>query len=196
MKQIKKSNRRGEILAATRKLVQSRGLSGVTTRQIAQAVGCSEGALYVHFPGRAALLVAVLDESLPQMLGPVHALRDAVGRDTPQRNLERALRGILAFHRKVVPMIAGLFAEPELLSAYRKTLARGSKGPHRAIANLADYIRAEQAAGRVAPAVDPHTSAALLMSASFFRVFTERFFGAPVHPPLDRFIETTVASVL
>jgi len=195
MKQAK-VNRRGEILAAARKLMQSRGLSGVTTRQIAEAVGCSEGALYVHFQGRAALLIAVLEESLPQMLGPVHALRDLVGQETPQRNLERALRGMLAFHRKVVPMIAGLFAEPELLSAYRKTLARGGKGPHRAISNLADYILAEQASGRIRPDVDAHSSSALLMSASFFRVFTERFFGVPVHPPLDRFVQSTVASVL
>src|SRR6266567_5094449 len=103
MKQSGKVNRRGEILAATRKLMRSRGVSGVTTRQISEAVGCSEGALYVHFRGRTELLMAVLEESLPEMLEAVHALKEAVGQETPQQNLERALRGMLAFHQKVVP---------------------------------------------------------------------------------------------
>ena len=64
----RKVNRRKAILQAAEKLMLSRGLSGITTRQISEEAGCSEGALYVHFNGRLELLLAMLEESLPEML--------------------------------------------------------------------------------------------------------------------------------
>src|ERR1700757_844968 len=93
-KQTGKLNRRSEILRAAENLMQSRGLSGVTTRQISHEVGCSEGALYVHFKGRLELLLAMLEESLPDMLGPLRTLEESVGRSSPQENLVAALGGI------------------------------------------------------------------------------------------------------
>src|SRR5215831_10109291 len=129
-KQTGKVNRRSDILRAAEKLMHSRGLSGVTTRQISQEVGCSEGALYVHFKGRLELLLAMLEESLPDMLGPLQTLRASVGRGSPHTNLLRALSGIFKFHQHVVPASAGLFAEPKLLTAYRNSLNRQGKGPH------------------------------------------------------------------
>jgi AcrR family transcriptional regulator len=190
-----KSNRRDQILSATEKLMRSRGLSGVTTRQIAEAAGCSEGAIYVHFKGRVELFIAVLEESLPDMLEPLRTLKMAIGKDTPQQNLESAVQGIFAFQQRVTPMLAGLFSEPELLNGYRQSLARGAKGPHKGIATLADYIRSEQALGRIDPKIDANTSAALLMSASFFRAFAENFFDQPMDPPSDLFFKQVVASV-
>jgi AcrR family transcriptional regulator len=190
-----KRNRREEILAATEKLLRSRGLSGVTTRLIAKTVGCSEGAIYVHFKNRVDLLLAVLERSLPQMLEPLRAL-DAEGRTgTPRANLEKAAQGIFSFHKRVTPMIAGLFAEPELLLAYRKSLATGAKGPHRAIGRLADYVRSQQDAGRIDTSVDATMAATLLMSASFFRAFSEDFFGQAIHPGSDEFLRQVVAAI-
>jgi AcrR family transcriptional regulator len=190
----RKANRRDQILSATEKILRSRGLSGTTTRQIAESVGCSEGALYVHFKGRVELLLAVLEESLPDMLEPLHALTGAVGKSTPQQNLVRALEGIFLFHQRVIPMIAGLFAAPELLHQYRKSLARSAKGPGRAISNLAKYIRLEQKLGRIPSRTDAKTAATLLMSASFFRAFTEQFFGRPSQLPARRFFRQVITS--
>ena len=144
-----KVNRRSEILRAAERLMLSRGLTGVTTREISREVGCSEGALYFHFKGRLELLLAMLEESLPDMLGPLQTLRESVGRSSAQANLATALLGIFKFHRRVVPGTAGLFAEPELLVAYRESLARQGKGPHLSMAALADYIAAEQDLGRI-----------------------------------------------
>jgi AcrR family transcriptional regulator len=192
---VGKVSRRDQILSATEKVLRSRGLSGTTTRQIAETVGCSEGALYVHFKGRVELLLAVLEESLPDMLQPIRALADSAGKSTPQKNLEKALKGIFLFHRRVTPMIAGLFAEPDLLERYRKSLARGAKGPGRAISNLAEYIHQEQNLGRIPSQVDPHVAATTLMSASFFRAFTEKFFGEPGGPPVRQFFRQVVAAV-
>jgi AcrR family transcriptional regulator len=190
-----KVNRRSEILRAAERLMYSRGLSGVTTRQISQEVGCSEGALYVHFKGRLELLLAMLEESLPDMLGPLQALRESVGRSTPHANLKAALLGIFRFHRRVVPGAAGLFAEPELLVAYRKSLARQGKGPHLSMATIADYIVAEQELGRIDSGVDAKLAAYLLMSSSFFSAFMEKFSGKALQPPWNHYAGKLVAAV-
>jgi len=194
-KQTGKTNRRSEILRAAEKLIQSRGLSGVTTRQISQEVGCSEGALYVHFEGRLELLLAMLEESLPDMLGPLKKLRESVGLGSPQGNLVAALEGIFKFHQHVVPTSAGLFAEPELLAAYRKSLNRQGKGPQLSMRVLEDYIRAEQECKRIALDVDTKLAAYLMMSASFFRAFVEHFFGKSLQPAWSTFAKQLVATI-
>jgi AcrR family transcriptional regulator len=190
-----KLNRRADILRAAEKLMHSRGLSGVTTRQISREVGCSEGALYVHFSGRLELLLAMLEEGLPDMLGPLQALKESVGRGSPHKNLVQALNGIFKFHQRIVSETAGLFAEPELLDAYRNSLKRQGKGPHLSKKVLEDYIHSEQQLQRIASHVDAKLAATLMMSASFFRAFVERFFGKSMEPPWNTFAQQLVATV-
>ena len=194
-KRTVKVNRRSEILRAAEKLMQLHGLSGVTTRQISQEAGCSEGALYVHFKGRLELLLAMLEESLPDMLGPLQMLKESVGRSTPQANLVVALLGIFKFHQRVVPASGALFAEPELLEAYRGSLRRQGKGPHLSMGVLEEYICSEQQLGRIAARVDAKLAACLLMSASFFRAFVEHFFGKSMQPAWSKFAEQLVATI-
>jgi len=173
----------------------TKGLTGVTTREISKEVGCSEGALYVHFKGRLDLLLAMLEGSLPEMLGPLQTLKESVGRGSAQENVVRALAGIFKFHQHVVPQSAGLFAEPELLAAYRNSLKRQGKGPHLSMGVLEEYIRAEQQLGRIASHVDPKFAASMMMSASFFRAFLESFFGKSTQPAWGEFAQQLVATV-
>lgn len=95
------------------------GLASVTTRAIADAVPCSEGAIYVHFESRIQLLLTVLEQALPDMLIPLHALEEKIGEGTPQGNLAAAMRGLRKFHDRVTPMICSLFAEADLLTESR-----------------------------------------------------------------------------
>lgn len=192
----RKLNRRSMILRAARKLMNSRGLSGVTTREISREVGCSEGALYVHFQGRVELLLTMLEESLPEMLGPLRELTESAGYGSPRKNLVRALDGIFRFHHRIVSETAGLFAEPELLAAYRSSLRRQGKGPHLSMKILEEYIRSEQRLKRIASHVDATLAANLMMSSSFFRAFVERFFGKPMRPAWSAFAEQLVATVV
>jgi AcrR family transcriptional regulator len=192
----KKTNRRSAILRAAEKLMHTQGLSGVTTRQIAKEVGCSEGALYVHFKGRVELLLAMLEEGLPAMLDPFRALQESVGRNSPQTNLEMAVTGIYRFQARVAPLFGSLFAEPKLLKAYRKSLASQNKGPHLSIAALERYISAEQKLGRINKSIDAKMSAYLLLSSSFFRAFVEHFFDKPMQPSWKEFAKDLVAAAL
>jgi AcrR family transcriptional regulator len=172
-------SRRPEIIAATEALIRTRGLASTTTRAIAEQAGCSEAALYVHFDNRLTLLLAVLEESLPDMLLPLQALEQSIGTRTPQQNLAQALRAVFAFQERVVPMLCGLFAEPQLLTAYRESLTTRNKGPHGAITRLQKYISAEQSLRRIDKKIDAETAATMLMASSFFKAFVSKFFGAP-----------------
>jgi len=194
-KRSRKTNRRSEILRAAQKLMVSKGLTGVTTREISKEVGCSEGALYVHFKGRLDLLLAMLEENLPDMLGPLQTLRESIGRGSAQQNLVQALSGIFRFHQGVVPRSAGLFAEPGLLAAYRNSLKRQGKGPHLSMKVLEEYIRSEQQLGRIASHVDPKFAASMMMSASFFRAFIDNFFGKSMQPAWSAFAQQVVTTV-
>jgi AcrR family transcriptional regulator len=185
----RKNNRRRAILQATEKLVLTHGLSGVTTRQIAREAGCSEGALYVHFSGRLELLLAVLESSLPTMLGPLQTLQLRVGLGSPHHNLAAALQGIFRFHQRATPLAAGLFAEPALHAAYRTSLAKQGKGPQLSMKALENYIADEQKLRRIDRSVDPRLAAYVLMSSSFFRAFSELFFGTQMRPSRNAFVK-------
>jgi AcrR family transcriptional regulator len=193
---LRKTNRRRAILQATEKLLLKHGLSGVTTRQISREVRCSEGALYVHFKGRLELLLAVLEESLPAMLDPLQTLQHRLGVGSPHANLATALAGIFRFHWRAVPLTASLFAEPALQAAYRASLARHNKGPHLSLRVLENYIAAEQQLGRIDHGVDAELAANLLMASSFFRAFSEQFFGGRMLPSWSVFVRRLLVAVI
>lgn len=48
-----------EILAAARKIVQEKGLSGISMRSVAAEAGVAAGTLYHYFPDKDALMLAV-----------------------------------------------------------------------------------------------------------------------------------------
>lgn len=187
-------SRRPQILAAAEKLLRTRGLASTTTKQIAAEVGCSEAALYVHFSSRAQLLLAVLQERLPEMVTPLSELGQAVGRLTPKQNLLKALRAIFAFHGRVTPMVSALFADPELLLEYRRSLLEQNKGPRGGIEQLRKYIVAEQKLGRIDAGIHPQGAAEALMAGPFFRSFLQHFLGQ--EEPFEPFARRLVATVL
>jgi AcrR family transcriptional regulator len=170
-------SRRGEIVAAAAGLLRERGLQGVTTRAIAEAVPCSEGAIYVHFADRLELILAVLEESLPEMLVPLHSLKERVGKGSVEKNLVAAVEGLVRFQERVVGMLCSLVTEPELRARFRERLGAQGRGPERGIRTLAEYFAEEQALGRVSGDVDAIQAARGLMAGAFFHVFTEELFG-------------------
>jgi AcrR family transcriptional regulator len=189
-------NRKAQILAATEVLLRERGVGGVTTRAIAEAVACSEGAIYVHFKDRLELLLAVLQGSLPEMLVPLRQLEIKAGLATPQQNLETAMRGLIRFHERVAPMLFSLVADPELLGRFQRSLQDAGKGPNRGIAALGNYIKQEQKMGRIAMGVDAMTAARMMMAGSFFHVFTMRLLGGEDKLDVKRLVGTAIGRAL
>ena len=128
------------------------------------------------------------------MLKPLEELRGSVGARSPQKNLVKALGGIFKFHQRIISASAGLFAEPELLTAYRNSLHEG-KGPHLSMRVLEEYILSEQRLIRIDMEVDANLAAYLLMASSFFRAFNEQFFGKRMQPTWNQFAKQLIATV-
>lgn len=173
----RKNNRRDKIVAAAERLLKEKGLAAVTTRAIAEAVPCSEGAIYVHFPNRLELLLTVFEQRLREMLVPLKTLEQKVGHATPRTNLLEAITALRRFHKQIVPMLCSMFADEDLLAGFQESLAARQKGPYGAVGRLAAYLAAEQHAGRVDRSVDPEFVAATLMASSFFAAFHRALLG-------------------
>lgn len=60
--------RREKIMAAAADLAQSRGFSAVSMADIGQRVGITATAIYRHFASKSALLVALFDRSIDELL--------------------------------------------------------------------------------------------------------------------------------
>jgi AcrR family transcriptional regulator len=88
-----RNGHRSEILAVAKRLFMTRGYRGVSTREIAEAVGITQPALYHHFGGKEALYMAVLEEELASQSAAMWA---AVRLEAPAMERLAALAGAIA----------------------------------------------------------------------------------------------------
>ena len=87
-----KADRRAAILRSAATLFAERGYAGVTIEDLGAAVGVSGPAVYRHFPGKAAVLAAILEGASRSLLeGAEGVLRDAP-------DAAAALRSLIRFH--------------------------------------------------------------------------------------------------
>ena len=157
--------------------MRSIGLAWVTTKQIAQAAACSEGALYKHFSSKEELFIRVLEERLPS----IDPLLAELTSDRDDRSITECLSAIAAqaarFYESTFAIGASLFAEPSLLRHHREAIRSLGTGPNRPVEAVADYLRTEQKSKRLRADADPQAAAALLMGACYHRAFFTRYFG-------------------
>lgn len=76
--------RRAEILAAAERIFIAEGYEGATIRKIADEVGVSSTALYMHFPDKGAILAEICERTLANLL--------VRNRDIAQRPLDAVVR--------------------------------------------------------------------------------------------------------
>ncbi len=73
-----RTNRRQQIINAASELFMTQGYTATSVRQIADAVGCTEAALYYHFKeGKRTLFNTVVEANLPNFMLPLQRCRDA-----------------------------------------------------------------------------------------------------------------------
>ncbi|MCP2371551.1 AcrR family transcriptional regulator [Agromyces terreus] len=87
-----KADRRAAILTAAARLFAERGYAGVTIEDLGTAVGVSGPAVYRHFPGKSAVLAAILEGASRSLLDGA----DRVRIEAP--DAASALRALIAFH--------------------------------------------------------------------------------------------------
>ncbi|WFE39595.1 TetR/AcrR family transcriptional regulator [Micromonospora sp. WMMD998] len=171
---------REHLVDAAVRLMERRGVAGLTVRDIAREAGVADGVLYNHFADKEELLAHALHAHVRAV---EVAFDDAVpqpGDGTLAGNLRAWLDRALALHAAILPALAGLTTQPKLLArlADLPALPAGDPGVR---ADFADYLRAEQRLGRVAATASPEAAATLLVGVCHDLVLG-RLFG-PVDAP-------------
>lgn len=140
--------RRQAILDGAGRVFARDGYEGASMAQIAREVGVSKGTLYNYFPGKAALFQGFVSTSCDHFFKHIFDITPAENEpDETLRRLGYAVMDLLLspFRQAIHTMVmaeAGQF--PELAHAFFEA------GPQRGLRYLANWLRQETEAGRLA----------------------------------------------
>ena len=84
-------SRKSEIIQSARSLLARNGTAGFSLREVAKDVGIKLASLQYHFPTRAALVAAMLANTVEAYMSELEALPGAAG-DDPEEALTASLR--------------------------------------------------------------------------------------------------------
>lgn len=88
-------SRRAEILVAAERIFVEHGYEGATIRKIADEVGLSSTALYIHFPDKGAILQEICRTAFETLISANQAIVEAT--DAPEDRLRRMLTAYVEF---------------------------------------------------------------------------------------------------
>ena len=139
---------RQELLAATLRVLQTRGYGGARISEIAREAGVTPGSIYNHFPSKAELITAALAEQAPDAI-------DALLADDDPGSVVAAFRQIgtnLDEHARAMgPLLLELIVnarrDPEVAEVVMAEFASKE-------AQTTDVIRLARERGEVDPALD------------------------------------------
>jgi AcrR family transcriptional regulator len=152
--------RRREVVAAVVELARDHGPDAITTQAIAERVGVTHGALFRHFPDKAAMWAAVFDW-VREELGKVVDAAFAAGGE-PLAILERVFHahvGFVARHPGVPRILFHQLQRPAE-SAFHDSARRMVGGYRQRLCRL---LREAKAAGQLPPDLDEEAAAVLFI---------------------------------
>ncbi|MFI1992486.1 TetR/AcrR family transcriptional regulator [Actinoplanes sp. NPDC020271] len=166
----RRRSRRDEILEIAVGLFAARGYHGVSMDDIGSAAGVTGPALYHHFAGKEAMLVAAL---IPVSEGLLEGGRERVARQTAQA--EAALADLIDFH------VDFALANPAVIALHLHELDRLPEEPRRQIRRL-QRLYVEEWVGVLTllrPELEP-AEARVLAHAAFGLMNSTPFLGGEV----------------
>jgi AcrR family transcriptional regulator len=189
---------RQRIIEAALRLIRDRGIGRVTTKEIAGAAGAAEGSLFKNFGDKMGLLAELLSYELPEN----RAWRE-VGVVVPPGQGDIVAAIILSMQRAIdfyaaaLPLVAGSFADHELLGRYRERNRERGAGPQLAMEAIADYLRGWQEAGHLDSDADCYAMALALCGSAQMYAYTEQIAGADALPESrDALIHAVIETVV
>ncbi len=105
-KERDRAQRRQAIVDSARELAESDGWDAVTVRRLADRIEYSQPVLYSHFSGKRAIVSAVAEEGIGQLL---EALRAARGKNDGPAAMEAVARGYLRFAAENAALYDAMF---------------------------------------------------------------------------------------
>jgi len=181
---------REEILRATHELLRERGMAKLTTREVAERAGVSEGSVFYHFEDRFGLLRAVFERSLE----PLHL--ESIDQDAQdlRSTVTQMSEGIEAFLTASLDVMMAAQADASLRESLHAYMLESDYGPHRGIAAIGRYVAANQEAGLVRPDVNPTVVASMIVNDAFQRAAVPKLIGNRKGiQPRAHFVDTLVA---
>ncbi len=167
---------REHLIAAAERLIARRGTAGLTVRDIAREGQVADGVLYNHFAGKEELLALALHAHVRKVERELGELPARPGEGTVAGNLRACVAYGLALHAAFLPAFAGLLPQPEVLARFNAL--PNPLGDGRGLRTLlADYLRAEQDLGRLAPDALPEAAAAIIVGACHELVLPRLLYG-------------------
>jgi AcrR family transcriptional regulator len=159
-KNLPADERRAVTVEAVVELAGEQNPTDITTAAIAQRMGLTQGALFRHFPNKAAILRAVMEWVAERLLGRVDKAIDAA--PSPLAGLEAAFMAHIEFvvqHPGVPRMLFGELQRAEESPA--KLMVRTMIGSYRA--RLQRLIEDGKARGELAADLDANAAATLFI---------------------------------
>jgi AcrR family transcriptional regulator len=154
--------RRHDIIEAAMEIIRHEGVSKLTTRSLAHAVGIAQPTLFLHFGNKSHVLVALVDAIQERMQQEMSVL--GLEQLTPLEGLKTVIRSHLNFIQDQPGIPRLMFAE-ELQSGDPIFRERMDQLVMFFVKFIADLIGAAQDAGEIRPEVIPQQAACLLIAA-------------------------------
>lgn len=185
---------RQHILEAAERILQERGLARATTRDITRAAGLADGTLYVHFPHKEDLFLAIIQRHLPAFVPAIQP--EQAGTQPLRASLEAIGQAAVRYYGELIPLSASLFADPPLLLRHQAWMAEHG-GPEQIYQRVATYIVAEQRIGRIRQDYEARDVTAALLGPCFQYAFLRHFQGRdPFHQSEQDFVASVLAPLL
>ena len=185
---------RRRIIEAADSLIREHGLAGTTTREIARAAGCAEGSIYVHFQDKIDLVIAVIVEREPYF-AELLELPKRAGEGTVDANLVPWVEELVSLIRDNQPIFFAIMSDRNVFDRFKARLSERQTGLVAVFKAASDYVRTEQALGRVDPRVKPEVVATILIGAARDHTFTRAFAGIAT-PSAEGFAQELVRTVV
>ncbi|NVI87725.1 TetR/AcrR family transcriptional regulator [Actinomadura sp. BRA 177] len=183
---------REHLIATAERMMAERGTAGLTVRAIAREAGVADGVLYNHFADKEELLAHALRaraESVGRALDPL----PEPGSGTVEENLRAYVRHGLTAHNALLPALAGLVAQPEVLARF--SALSGGEEDWRSW--LAAYLRDERDLGRLAADAPVDAATSMIVGACHEPVLSTLFQGEELaHRVPSGSVDDLVAVVL
>lgn len=186
--------RPGEIIRAALEVFSAKGYRAATMEEVAVAAGVTKGTIYLYFPSKRDLFIAMIRAQLQEVMDLLPAINYELGQDPEAltRTVGLAFLEVLMAGKvtKALPLVLGEFNHvPTLKELYFGEVL--SKADLR----VAELIRQGKDLGLVRD-VDPDVAARCLLGAFFVIVLTQEVLKAKeITPMRPEDIVDTIATI-
>lgn len=157
------------LLEATARIVSQAGLDRATTNRIADVAGVSIGSLYQYFPGKEALLAALIEREAQRDLAAMRAVMAQCAQLPLSQAIGRSVVELVGRHARDPALYRWMLTYVPALGQHPKVRAVAAEG--RALLRDALVARRHE----LAPGVEPAMAAMILGSAIEAAIHTAVF---------------------